>query len=102
VRQADLNLEKEFTFHESEAPREIDITLFEIGRSYEVLGDMTGVERCPFYFKAKEMLARQLPLIKGDSYTAYGHTIRLDPLRADIKKHLDAVSEKYRKATCSP
>ena len=49
----------------------------------------------------REALNRQqLPLIKGDSYTAYGHTTPLDPVRGEVNKHLDAVNEKSSKAGC--
>jgi tetratricopeptide (TPR) repeat protein len=100
VHQAKMNLEKALASYDKHEPKDIDIELFEIGGAYAVLGDISEKEKCLFYSKAKESFARQLPLIKGDSYTAYGHTFNLERVRADIKKHLDGVNEKYSKAGC--
>jgi tetratricopeptide (TPR) repeat protein len=100
VNQADRNLDEALSVHDRQPPKGMDIMLFEIGGAYEILGDISSKENCRFYDKAKDAFARQLPLIKGDSYTAFGHTIRLDPVRADVKKHLDATAEKYSKAGC--
>jgi len=100
VQRAELNLEKALISYAEHEPKDIDIELFEIGGSYALLGDLSDKEKCRFYDKAKESFVRQLPLIKGDSYTAYGHTFNLERIRVDIKKHLDSVNEKYSKAGC--
>ncbi len=100
VHQAELNLEKALVAYAEHEPKDIDIELFEIGGAYAVLGDLADNERCQFCDKAKESFARQLPLIQGDSYTAYGHTFNLERVRADIKRHLESVNEKYSKAGC--
>jgi hypothetical protein len=47
------------------------------------------------------LLDEQLPLIKGDSYTAYGHTTPLEPVRAEVGRHLAAVEQKSAKASCT-
>jgi hypothetical protein len=100
IHQAELNLEGALRVYDQAAPKDIDVMLFEIGGGYELLGDASPREKCRLYEKAREVLLRQLPLIKGDAYAAYGHTTRLEPVRADIRKHLNAVNEKYLKAGC--
>jgi hypothetical protein len=100
VHAAEVNLEKALAFFDGKAPADNDVELFGIGGAYQVLGDVANESKCQYYGKARLLFVRQLPLIKGDSYTAYGRTIPLEPLRADIKKHLDALSEKYSQAGC--
>ena len=100
VHQAELNLQGALRANEQAGPTEIDVMLFEIGGAYALLGDISDNQKCLFYGRSKESFVRELPLIKGDSYTAYGHTTPLEPVRADLKKHLNAVSEKYSKAGC--
>ena len=69
--------------------------------AYEILGDLSQKDKCQFYGKARSALDQQLPVIKGDSYTAYGKTVALEPLRAEIRKHLASVKEKSAQAGCS-
>jgi len=100
VHQAELSLEKALDIVNKNKSENIDVMLFEIGGAYEFLGDISGKDKCRLYEIARQAFERQLPLIKGDSYTAYGHTTPLEPVRADIRKHLDAVSKKYSDAGC--
>jgi tetratricopeptide (TPR) repeat protein len=100
VHLAEMNLEKSLNLFEKDAPKDNDPWLFEIGGAYELLGDTSDKDKCRLYEKASAALTRQLPLIKGDSYTAYGHTTPLEPVRAEIRKHLDALNEKSSKAGC--
>jgi hypothetical protein len=100
IHEAELNLEKSLDFLDKKQPEPIDTDLFGIGGAYEILGDLSEKDRCQFYAKARQAFVRQLPLIKGDAYTAYGKTVPLEPLRAEIKKHLEAVDEKYSRAAC--
>jgi tetratricopeptide (TPR) repeat protein len=100
IRLAELSLEKPLSLFEKQESKDNDPWLFEIGGAYELLGDKSDKEKCRLYEKANELLARQLPLIKGDSYTAYGHTTPLEPVRNDIRKHLKSVNEKSSKAGC--
>jgi len=100
VHQAELSLQEALAFFQKKEPEDTDIDLYDIGLTYETLGDLSDKDKCQFYEKAKQMFVRQLPLIKGDSYTAYGKTMPLEPLRADIRKHLDGVSKKYSGAGC--
>ena len=100
VHLAELNLEKALDLFEKEKHTDLAIELFEIGGAYELLGDNSDKEKCQLYEKARELFVRQLPLIKGDSYTAYGHTTPLEPLRGEVRKHLNAVSDKSSKDGC--
>jgi hypothetical protein len=100
IHESELNLEKSLDFLDKKQPEGIDTDLFGIGGAYEILGDLSEKDRCQFYAKARQAFVRQLPLIKGDSYTAYGKTVPLEPLRTEIKKHLEAVDEKYSRAAC--
>jgi hypothetical protein len=100
IRHAASHLEKALAAYEARRPQEIDVMLFEIGGAYEILGDLTTKDKCEFFRKAKKLLDEQLPLIKGDSYTSYGHTTPLEPVRADVRKHLAAVEKKSAQFGC--
>jgi|SRR5579859_2329045 len=100
VRQAELNLEKSLSLSDQEQSQGIGTDLFGIGGGYEVLGDLPVAEKCKFYAKAQQLYERQLPLIQGDTYTAFGKTFPLEPFRAEVRKHLAAVREKLSKAGC--
>jgi len=101
LHNAALHLEQALSVHVSAQPKEMDVMLFEIGGAYEILGDLSEGEKCKSYEKARAALERQLPLIQGDSYTAYGKTTPLEPARADVRKHLKSVGEKLIQAGCS-
>ena len=83
---------------EKQELKENDPCRFEIGGAYEILGDLTDKDKCQFYEKARSALIRQVPLIRGDSYTAYGQATPLEPVRAEIKKHLNSSNEKFAPA----
>ncbi len=100
IHEAQLNLEKSLDFVNKREPEDNSLDLDGIGGAYEVLGDLSDKDKCEFYEKAKQAFVRQLPLIKGESYTAYGKTIPLEPVRIEIRKHLDRVNEKYPSAGC--
>jgi tetratricopeptide (TPR) repeat protein len=100
VRRAEENLQKALTFFDGQSQSDLSLDPFEIGEGYEILADISDKDKCRLYEKARELFVRQLPLIKGDSYTAYGHTTQLEPVRGDVRKHLSAVNEKSSKAGC--
>lgn len=100
IGRAEENLQKELSLYEGQSHNDLSLDPFEIGRGYEVLADISDKEQCPLYEKAHELLTRQLPLIKGESYTAYGHTTPLEPVRRDVQKHLDGVNQKLSRAGC--
>ena len=100
---AELNLEKSLGFLNNKKDENIglDSTVLEgVGGAYQALGDMTDGNKCRFYEKARQAFARDLPLIQGDSYTAYGSTVPLEPARAEVRKQLDSINEKYAKSGC--
>jgi tetratricopeptide (TPR) repeat protein len=100
VRRAEENLQKALSFFDGQSQGDLSLDLFEIGGGYEILGDISDKDKCRLYEKARELFLRQLPLIKGDSFTAYGHTTQLEPVRGDVRKHLDAVIGKSSRAGC--
>ncbi len=102
LREAERNLEKALEVVEKRNPEEIDIGLFDVGAGYEEIENLATNGRCRYYEKARDCYIRQLPMIKGESYTAYGKTFQLEPLRREIKKHLDATETKLLQNGCRP
>jgi hypothetical protein len=100
IRQSERNLVEAQRLFDQHQILDIDTDLFGIGGAYEILGDLSDKDKCRLYEIGRQALERQLPLIKGDSYTAYGKTVPLEPLRADVRKHLDAVNKKSSTAGC--
>ncbi len=100
IRQSELNLIEAQRLFDQQQARDDYTSLFGIGGAYEILGDISDKDKCRLYEIGRQALERQLPLIKGDSYTAYGKTVPLEPLRAEIRKHLDAVNKKSSTAGC--
>ena len=103
IGDAELNLEKSLGFLNNQKAKDngLDSMVLEgVGGAYQTLGDMADRNKCRFYEKAKQALMRDLPLIQGDSYTAYGSTLPLEPARAEVRKQLDSVNEKYTKSGC--
>jgi len=95
------HLEQALHLYAAKKPEDEDTTLFGIGGAYEILGDLPQNDKCRFFGKARTALGKQLPLIKGDSYTAYGKTVALEPIRVEIRKHLTSVENKSAQAGCS-
>jgi tetratricopeptide (TPR) repeat protein len=104
IHEARVNLEKSLDFVDKREPQNssLDLDLDGIGGAYEILGDLSDKSRCEFYQKAKQAFVRQSSLIRGESYTAYGKTTPLEPVRNEIRKHLDQLNEKYTRAGCQP
>jgi len=100
IRQAAENLNKSLLIYNANPPKELDVELFEIGGAFEILGDLSDTGKCEFYQQARQAFVRQLPMIVGDTFTAYGKTTRLEPVRGDIRRHLDKTNEKIAKAGC--
>jgi hypothetical protein len=100
ARRAEENLQKAVSFFDAQSRSDLTLDPFEIGGGYEIMGDLSDKDKCRLYEKARGLFEQQLPLIKGDSYTAYGHTTQLEPVRKDVRKHLNAVIEKSSKANC--
>lgn len=101
VQNAASHVEEALNLYAAKKPEDIDSFLSGIGGAYEILGDLSQKDKCQFYAKAQNAFEEQLPLIKGDSYTAYGKTVALEPLRADVRKHLASLEEKSAQARCA-
>jgi len=101
-REAERNLEKALETLDRQKPEDNDIGLFGVGGGYEQMGNLATKGKCHYYERAKQCYVRQLPIIKGESYTAYGSTIPLEPLRKEIRKHLDATEAELLQNGCQP
>jgi len=77
-----------------------DLTYYDAGRGFEIAGDLSTANRCLYYIKAIQAFEKETPYIRGESYTAYGKTIPLGPVRAENEKALERVKSKYEKAWC--
>jgi tetratricopeptide (TPR) repeat protein len=100
IRRAEESLQKALSFFDRQSQNDLSLEPFEIGGAYEILADISDKDKCRLYEKARELFVRQLPLTTGDSYTAYGHTTPLEPVRGDVRKHLNAVDKKLSSAGC--
>ncbi|HJZ65491.1 MAG TPA: hypothetical protein VKD70_14300 [Candidatus Acidoferrum sp.] len=87
------NLEKSLEAFDKRKTQGIQLDVYEIGRVYEELGKLTSQSN------ARAAYIRQLPMIEGESYTAYGHTTR-PPVWAEIARHLDSVKLDLSQARC--
>jgi hypothetical protein len=101
IDNAASHLETALVIYAAKKPDEVDIMLFEIGGAYEILGDLSTKDKCRFFGRARKLFNEQIPLIKGDSYTSYGSTTPLEPVRAEVRRHLAAVEQKSAQAGCS-
>ena len=99
IDKAASHLEQALNLYAAKKPEEVDTSLFGIGGAYEIVADLSQKDKCLLYGKARSAFGGQLPLIKGDSYTAYGKTVALEPLRAEIQKYLISVDDKSAKAS---
>lgn len=101
LRNAAAHLQQALNLNTSKKREEVETTLDGIGGAYEILGDLSEKDRCQSYTKARKVFQDDLPLIKGDSYTAHGATLPLEPFRSEIRKHLRSVEEKIAQAHCT-
>lgn len=101
VQNAASHVEQALNLYTAKKSEDMDSFLSGIGGAYEILGDLSQKDKCQFYANAQNAFEEQLPLIKGDSYTASGKTVALEPLRADVRKHLASLEEKSAQARCA-
>ena len=80
--------------------RPVDLTFYNAGRGFENAGDLSTVNRCVYYGRAVRAFEKEAPYIQGESYTAYGKTIPLAPVRGENEKSLERVKSKYETAGC--
>jgi len=100
IQESALNLEKALELLEKNKPDGIQLDLYEIGRNYEELGNLSLKNKCQYYEKARSSYVRQLPVIAGESYSAYGKTFHLEPIRKEIRNHLEATETKLVQTGC--
>jgi len=100
IRRAEESLQKALSSFDRKSQNELSPEPLEIGGAYEILADISDKNKCRWYEKARELFVRQLPMIQGDSYTAYGLTTRPEPVRSDVRRHFDAVNGKSSKDGC--
>jgi hypothetical protein len=101
LRSAASHLEQALNLYASKKVEDVDTTLLGIGEAYEAIGDVSQKDKCQYFAKARKAFQDQLPLIHGDSHTAYGKTVALEPIRVEIRKHLTSVEDKSAQAGCS-
>lgn len=97
IRQAVAYYDKDISVHQKS---DIDIELYSVGRGFELAGDMSTNDSCLYYGRAVKSFEGEVPFIQGDSYTAYGKTIPLAPVRQENDKALERVKAKFNKASC--
>ena len=101
VQDAASHVEQALNLYAAKKREDMDSFLSGIGCAYEILGDLSEKDKCQFYANARKAFEGQRPLIKGDSYTEDGRTVALEPLRADVRKHLTSLEEKSARASCA-
>lgn len=79
----------------------LGFALLEVGRGMEWAGDLSSRDSCAYYGRAIRDFEEDVPYIQGDSYTAYGKTIPLAPIRQENDKSLQRVQAKFAKAGCN-
>lgn len=97
IEQAVANLDKDLSVHQK---TDIDLELFSVGRDFEVAGDLSTTNGCVYYRRAVKDFEDEIPFIQGDSFTAYGKTTPLSPVRQENEKALERVKAKLAKAGC--
>jgi hypothetical protein len=97
VQQAVTNLEKDLSAHKKSV---VDVELYEVGRGFEQAGDLSTHDSCLYFGRAVKAFEEEFQFIQGDSYTAYGHTTPLAPVRQENQKALERVKSKLDKAGC--
>jgi hypothetical protein len=97
IEQAVANYEKDLKAHKMGA---VDIELYEVGLGFERAGDLSTHDSCLYYGRAVKAFEDEVQFIQGDSYTAYGSTVPLAPVRQGNDKALERVKSKFDKAGC--
>ena len=97
IRQAVAYFDKDLSL-----PRQkpFDIEFYSAGRGFEMAGDLSSADNCLYYGRALKAFADEMPYIQGESFTSYGHTFQLAPIRQDIEKSRKRVQAKFANAGC--
>ena len=97
IQEAVNYYDKDLSVHQK---NNIDLELYTVGRGFELAGDLSTNDSCLYYRRAVKAFEEEMPFIQGDSYTAYGKTTKLAPVRQENKKALERVKVKFEKAAC--
>jgi hypothetical protein len=97
VRQAVIYYDKDLSVHQK---KDVDLELHSVGRGFESAGDLSTRDGCLYYARAVKAFEQEVSFIQGDSFTAYGKTIPLEPVRKENERALESVMAKFSKAGC--
>lgn len=97
IHQAVAYYDKDLSVHRKRA---VDVELLDVGRGFEIAGDLSTNEGCLYYGRAVDAFEKEFEFIQGDSYTAYGKTIPLAPAREENQGALERAKAKFNKAGC--
>lgn len=64
-------------------------------------GDLSTNENCLYYRRGVDAFVEEFQFIQGDSYTAYGKTIPLGPVRQENERALERTKAKFNEARCN-
>jgi hypothetical protein len=78
----------------------VDVELYEVGRGFEMAGDLSTNEKCLYYRRAVDAFVEEFQFIQGDSDTTYGKTIPLAPVRQENQRALERTKVKFKRADC--
>ena len=81
-------------------PTPPDVELYEAGRGLEAAGRLSPGNSCEYFGRAVKAFEDEAPFVQGDTFTAYGKTIELAPIRQDIEKSLKRTKAEFAKAGC--
>ena len=95
VRQAVTYYDRDLSVHQRE---DLDLELYLVGRGFEAAGDLSSQNSCLYYERAVKDFEDEVPFIQGESYTAYGKTTQLAPVRQENEKALERVKAKFARA----
>lgn len=98
IQQSIVYYDRDLSVHQNQ---KVDIELYSVGRGFEAAGDLSTTNRCPYYARAVKLFEEEMPLIQGDSVTAYGHTTPLAPVRQENEKALQRVKAKVSGNGCT-
>ena len=98
IQQAVIYYDKDLSVHQE---KDVDVELYSVARGFEAAGDLSTRNGCLYYGRAVKAFEQEMPFIKGDSFTAYGKTIPLAPVRKENEQALERVKAKFTKAGCS-
>jgi hypothetical protein len=97
IHQGVAYLDRDLSVHPKTEP---DITLYVVGRAFETAGRLSTSNGCEYYGRAVKAFEEETPYIQGDTFTAYGNTVRLEPIRQENEKALERVKAELAKAAC--